>query len=173
MSAGPHSKSDARSVFSSRAALATPARRSLNIVQDLFTEVLDWTIADLNNQVGYADVLLSRLSVKHLLIETKRPGALVWSRRAIDAALAQARGYADKQKDRCIAVSDGAMLYVADVVNGGCHRRCPLTVLSATDRARRPQRSRPRLCSRRRTLSAPPCAALRAPRPCSASRHPS
>src|SRR5690348_6578757 len=75
-----------------------------DIVQELFTEVLDWAIGDLNNQVGYADLLLSRLSVKHLLIGTKRPGALAWNRRAVDAALSQARGYADKQKVRCIAV---------------------------------------------------------------------
>lgn len=94
-----------------------------DIVQDLFTDVLDWTIGDLNNQVAYADLLLSRLSVKHLLIEIKRPGALVWNRRAVDSALAQARGYADRQKVRCIAVSDGSMLYATDIANGGCRPR--------------------------------------------------
>jgi hypothetical protein len=94
-----------------------------DIVQDLFTDVLDWTVGDLNNQVEYADLLLSRLSVKHLLIEIKRPGALAWNRRAVDSALAQARGYADRQKVRCIAVSDGSMLYATDIANGGCSPR--------------------------------------------------
>ena len=28
-----------------------------NILQDLFTEVLDWPLSDLNNQIGYADLL--------------------------------------------------------------------------------------------------------------------
>lgn len=47
-----------------------------NILEDLFTEVLDWTVGDLNNQVGYADLLLTRLGIKYLLVEVKRPGAL-------------------------------------------------------------------------------------------------
>ena len=94
-----------------------------DIVQDLFTEVLDWAIGDLNNQVQYADLLLSRLSVKHLLIEIKRPGALAWNRSAVESALAQARRYADQQKVKCIAVSDGGMLYATDIINGGCRPR--------------------------------------------------
>ena len=104
-----------------------------DIVQDLFTEVLDWSIGDLNNQVDYADLLLSRLSVKHLLVEVKRPGALAWNRRAVDAALNQAHGYADAQKVRCIAVTDGAMIYATDIINGGRHPRVftPLDSLEA------------------------------------------
>ena len=90
-----------------------------DIVQDLFTEVLDWSVGDLNNQVRNADILLTRLSVKHLLVEVKRPGALAWNRRAVDSALDQAHRYADEQKVRCIAVSDGSMLYAADIANGG------------------------------------------------------
>ena len=46
-----------------------------NIIEDLFTEVLDWEIADLNNQVEYADIVLTKSGIKYLLIETKRPGA--------------------------------------------------------------------------------------------------
>ena len=61
-----------------------------NIIEDLFTEVLDWPISDLNNQVDYADLLLTSLGVKYLLIEIKRPGALAWNRKAVEAALNQA-----------------------------------------------------------------------------------
>jgi len=90
-----------------------------NIIEDLFTEVLDWSISDLNNQVGYADILLSQLGIKHLLIEAKRPGALAWKRNAVFAALDQAMRYAAEQKVKRIAVSDGIMLYAADVEHGG------------------------------------------------------
>jgi hypothetical protein len=94
-----------------------------NIIEDLFTEVLDWTVADLNNQVGYADLLLTRLGIKYLLIEVKRPGALVWNRRAVEAALDQALRYASEQKVKCIAVSDGGMFYAADTEHGGLRDR--------------------------------------------------
>lgn len=94
-----------------------------NILEDLFTEVLDWQISDLNNQVEYADLLLTSLGIKYLLVEVKRPGTLVWNRRAVEQALGQARRYADDQKVKCIAVSDGSMLYVADIVHGGTKDR--------------------------------------------------
>lgn len=90
-----------------------------NIVEDLFTEVLDWTLKDLNNQIGYADILLSQLGIKYLLIEVKRPGALTWNRRAVSAALDQALRYAAEQKVKCVAVSDGLMFYAADIEHGG------------------------------------------------------
>lgn len=90
-----------------------------NILEDLFTQVLDWELGDLNNQVQYADLLLSRLGVKYLLVEAKRPGALAWNRRAVDAALTQARVYADEQCVSTVAVSDGVMLYAADRCEGG------------------------------------------------------
>jgi len=90
-----------------------------NILEDLFTEVLDWAISDLNNQVGYADLLLTRLGIKYLLLEVKRPGALAWNRRAVDAALDQALRYASEQKVKCVGVSDGIMLYACDVRHGG------------------------------------------------------
>jgi hypothetical protein len=47
-----------------------------NILEDLSTLVLDWHLSEVNNQVGYADLVLTRLGVKHLIIEVKRPGAL-------------------------------------------------------------------------------------------------
>jgi hypothetical protein len=94
-----------------------------DIVADLFTDVLDWTVADLNHQVGFADLLLSRLSVKYLLLEAKRPGALTWNARAVHQALDQACRYAAEQHVRVVAVSDGVMLYAADVANGGLQDR--------------------------------------------------
>lgn len=86
-----------------------------NILEDLFTLVLDWSLTEVNNQVRYADLILTRLGIKYLIVEVKRPGALGWNERSVDAALAQAHRYADEQKVRSIAVSDGVMLYACDV----------------------------------------------------------
>jgi hypothetical protein len=94
-----------------------------NILEDLFTVVLDWSLSDINHQVGYADLLLTRLGIKYLIIEAKRPGALAWNRLAVEAALDQALRYADEQKVKCIGVSDGVMLYAADVEHGGLQDR--------------------------------------------------
>jgi hypothetical protein len=94
-----------------------------DILQDLLTQVLDWSIEDLNNQLGYADLVLTRLGVKYLLLEVKRPGALAWNERAVEAALEQALRYAHDQKVRCVGVTDGLMLYVKDVVEGGTSGR--------------------------------------------------
>ena len=94
-----------------------------NILEDLFTNVLDWTLADVSHQVGYADLLLTRLGIKYLVLEAKRPGALAWNRRAVDAALDQAVRYAQEQRVRTVAVTDGVMLYVADLQNGGLRDR--------------------------------------------------
>jgi hypothetical protein len=94
-----------------------------NILEDLFTSVLDWSLADVNHQVGYADLVLTEHGVKHLVLEAKRPGALAWNRRAVEAALDQARRYADEQKIKCLGVSDGLMLYAASIEHGGlCDR---------------------------------------------------
>ncbi len=98
-------------------------RATERIIEDLFTTVLDWTPGDLNHQVGYADILLTRLGIKHLIVEAKRPGALAWNRHAVDEALEQACRYASEQKVRCVAMSDGHMLYAADIRHGGRHDR--------------------------------------------------
>lgn len=90
-----------------------------NILEDLFTTVLDWGLSEVNNQVGHADLVLTRLGVKHLIVEVKRPGALAWNERSVDLALAQAHRYADEQKVHSIAVSDGIMLYGRDHIPGG------------------------------------------------------
>ena len=99
-------------------------RATEGILEDLFTGVLDWSVGDVNHQVGYADILLSSLGVKHLIVEAKRPGALAWNRAAIDAALAQAHRYASEQGVNNIAVSDGHVIYAAEVAHGGRRGRC-------------------------------------------------
>ena len=94
-----------------------------NIIEDLMTGVLDWSVGDLNNQVHFSDLVLTHLGISYLIVETKRPGALVWNRRALEAALEQARRYASEQRVNCVAVSDGTMFYAADVVHGGLRDR--------------------------------------------------
>jgi hypothetical protein len=94
-----------------------------NIVEDLFTVALDWKLGDINNQVDYADIVVTRLGIKYCIVETKRPGALAWNRAAVHRALEQARRYADEQKVACIAVSDGVMFYAANIEEGGLHDR--------------------------------------------------
>ncbi len=89
-----------------------------NILEDLFTTVLDWSLTEVNNQVDYADMVLTRSGIKHLLIEVKRPGALAWQRASVTKALEQARRYADEQKVAAIAVSDGVMIYACDLRDG-------------------------------------------------------
>jgi hypothetical protein len=106
-----------------------------NVLEDLFTMALDWKLSDINHQIGFADLVLTQLGIKYLIIEAKRPGALAWSRRAVEAALDQAVRYADEQKVRCVAVSDGTMLYAADVMDGGLRDRvfAPLDALEAPE----------------------------------------
>jgi hypothetical protein len=99
-----------------------------NILEDLFTTVLDWSLADVNLQVGRADVVLSALGIKRLVLEVKRPGSLTWHRGAVDAALDQARRYAASQRVGTVAVSDATMLYAADVVDGGLRDRVLVTL---------------------------------------------
>jgi hypothetical protein len=103
-----------------------------NILEDLFTIALDWELADLNNQVDYADLLLTRLGIKYLLVEVKRPGALAWSRRAVEAALDQARRYAGEQKVHCVGVSDGNVFYATDLMHGGTRDRVFVALDAAT-----------------------------------------
>lgn len=103
-----------------------------NILEDLFTGPLDWSLADVNYQVECADLELTRLGIKHLLIEVKRPGALAWNRRAVEAALDQACGYARRQKVSTVAVSDGHMLYAADVSEAGLRDRLFVALDSPT-----------------------------------------
>ncbi|MGH3970837.1 MAG: hypothetical protein ACRDTV_22680 [Mycobacterium sp.] len=82
-----------------------------NILEDLFTTVLDWPVANVKPQVERADIVLTRLGLKWLVLEVKRPGSLLGHRTAIEAALTQARRYAADQRVKAVAVSDATMLY--------------------------------------------------------------
>jgi hypothetical protein len=103
-----------------------------NIIEDLFTQVLDWELADLNNQVEYADIVLTKAGIKYLIVETKRPGALAWNQRAVEKALEQATRYASEQKVTCLAISDGAMLYAANLKHGGLEDRIFVSLTGPT-----------------------------------------
>lgn len=94
-----------------------------SILEDLFTQVLDWQVGEMIPQVDYADLVLSRMGIKHLIIEVKRPGSLAWNEQAVAAALDQACRYAAEQKVRTVAVSDGHMFYAANIENGGLRDR--------------------------------------------------
>lgn len=111
---------------------AASERVAENIVEDLFTLALDWNLGDINNQVDYADVVITRLGLKYCIVETKRPGALVWNQAAVHRALDQARRYADEQNVKCIAVSDGETFYAADIEGGGLHDRVLVSLKSET-----------------------------------------
>ena len=102
---------------------AAAERVTENIIEDLFTMVLDWRIEDLNNQVEYADLILTSNGLKRLIIEAKRPGALAWNQSAVEIALEQARRYAAEQRVTSIAVSDGVMLYATDIQSSGYRDR--------------------------------------------------
>jgi len=118
--------------------LAQQARNGLaaervaeNIVEDFFTVALDWSLSDLNNQLHYADIVITSRGIKRLLIEVKRPGSLKWEQRSLEASLAQACRYASEQRVQSIAVSDGTLFYAADLINGGLQNRALLTLDSA------------------------------------------
>jgi hypothetical protein len=102
-----------------------------NILEDLFTTVLDWPLTDFNNQVEYADIVLTDHGIKRLIIEVKRPGSLAWSRHAVHSALEQACRYADEQKVNTVAVSDGTMLYAANISHGGLADRVYVSLRDA------------------------------------------
>lgn len=97
-----------------------------SILADFFTIPLDWEIGDLNNQVRYADIVLTKMGIKRLVVEVKRPNSLSWDQPSLDRALVQGRRYAETQRVPTVAVSDGTLFYAADIVNGGLRRRARL-----------------------------------------------
>jgi hypothetical protein len=99
-----------------------PEKSAENILTDLFSDVLDWPLASVNYQVERADILLTHKGIKRLLIEAKAPGLLT-ARHGVEQALEQARRYAVEQYVHAVAVSDGVMLYVADLVSGAYRDR--------------------------------------------------
>lgn len=94
-----------------------------NILGDLFSRVLDWPIAGIAYQVGRADIELTANGIKRIVLETKRPGAIVWTKAGVEKVMNQARGYADEQHVKTIVISEGAFLYAADIVHGGLRDR--------------------------------------------------
>lgn len=105
-----------------QARLGTAAEKvAANILEDLFTTVLDWRLSEVSPQAGYAGLALTRLGARQLIAEVRRPGALAWNERAIDVTLAQAHRSAEEQRVKVIAISDGIMLYARDTIPGG-HR---------------------------------------------------
>lgn len=85
-----------------------------NILCDLFTQVLDWTTEQVRLQENLIDLTLTRLGVKYLIVEAKRPGSLDGPG-SIGRAVKQACGYAEKHKVDKIAVSDGCILEAYDL----------------------------------------------------------
>jgi len=97
-----------------------------SILADFFTIPLNWQISDLNNQIGYADMVLTKMGIKRLVVEVKRPNSLSWDQPSLERALTQARRYAEEQRVSTIAVSDGTLFYAADIANGGLKHRTRL-----------------------------------------------
>lgn len=91
---------------------------TIALLEDLFSEVLDWSLADLNHEIEYADFVVTQNGIKTLIVEAKRPGSLAWHQHAVSQALEQARRYADSQRVPHLAITDGIMLYAADIDHG-------------------------------------------------------
>jgi hypothetical protein len=85
-----------------------------NILCDLFTRVLDWSTEQVRLQESRVDILLTRLGVKYLIVEAKRPGSLDGPA-STGRALRQALGYAQELNVGAVAVSDGCVLEAWDV----------------------------------------------------------
>ena len=88
------------------------------LLEDLFSDVLDWSLADLNHEIEYADFVVTQNGIKTLIVEAKRPDRLAWNQHAVAQALEQARRYADSQRVPHLAITDGMMLYAADIGHG-------------------------------------------------------
>lgn len=102
---------------------SAPEKIAEDILKSFFDLVLDWPLDCINNQVQFADLVLTHQGIKKLIIEVKRPGLLTWDNQSLIRALDQARRYAEKQRVATIAVSDGNLFYAADIQNGGLVNR--------------------------------------------------
>lgn len=91
---------------------------TIALLEDLLTEVLDWSLADLNHEIEYADLVVTQQGIKTLVIEAKRPGSLAWKQHTVAEALAQARRYADRQRIPHLAITDGTVYYAGDLEGG-------------------------------------------------------
>ncbi len=84
------------------------------IIEDLLTNVLDWSLSDINYQMCNCDVILTKTGIKHLLIETKYPGQFS-SESEIEKAFSQAFAYAKKNNIKKVAISDGRRLFLTEL----------------------------------------------------------
>ena len=101
---------------------SAPEKIAEDIVKVFLSTALDWSIGDINNQVQYADIVLTSQGIKRLVIETKKPDSIN-NQMQFNKAITQAHNYATKQRVNCIAISDGNLFYAADIVNGGLKDR--------------------------------------------------
>jgi hypothetical protein len=109
-----------------------PEKVSEEIIRNLLTLVLDWEESDLQWQMQYADLVLTRNRNKYLVAELKRPSSLKRSLDSNQEALNQVRRYADEQKVNLVAISDGSVFYAADIVGGGLSHRVLVDLSSRT-----------------------------------------
>ncbi len=101
----------------------TPSEKTAeNILCDLFTTVLDWTTEQVRLQENRVDILLTRLGMKYLIVEAKRPGSFDGPG-SVAKALRQAQGYAEECNVDKIAVSDGCLLEAYDLTPTGLRPR--------------------------------------------------
>lgn len=102
------------------------------ILEDLFSMVLNWSISDLNWQMGRCDLVLTQMGIKYLLLEAKYPNHFS-SKSNREKALNQVLGYAKEQKVKKIAVSDGYMLLIAELDEQGAIEKYLEISLDAPD----------------------------------------
>lgn len=107
---------------------AAPEKVAEDILSDFFTIALDWSNSDFNNQLNRADLVLTTLGIKRLLVEAKRPESLKRNTPNLNKALDQAWKYADEQRVKTIAISDGYIFYAVDIVDGGLKKRVDLNL---------------------------------------------
>ncbi len=112
---------------------------TIALLEDLLTEVLDWSLADLNHEIEYADLVVTQHGIKMLVIEAKRSGNLAWNQHTIAEALGQARRYADSQRITHLAITLAAL--------GMEWRQPPMVVAVGSARERKANRSMDRFLS--------------------------
>ncbi len=111
---------------------SAPEKIAEDILKGFFSLALDWPLGNINNQLGYADMVLTHQGIKKLVVEVKRPGSLSWEKQSLSRALEQAYRYAQEQRVTTIAVSDGDLFFAADIRNGGLVERLRLCLTTDT-----------------------------------------
>jgi hypothetical protein len=110
----------------------TPSEKvAENILCELFTKVLDWTTEQVRLQENRVDLLLTRLGLRYLIVEAKRPGSFD-GLASIHRALGQARDYAQELNVDKIAVSDGCVLEAHDISGASLRPRLRAHLSDAT-----------------------------------------